>query len=92
MSPNASPALVRKAFALFGEGGVGAKEARSQRLRVCEFITWRPVESTNDLTAADLAAIVNTLEYWKTCGEIEYRCRRIGDQLTTPAPQEAGQR
>lgn len=77
MATDASPALVRKAFALFGEGGVGRKTDRPARLAVCEFVTWRTVESTNDLTAADLAAVVNTLEYWKSCGEIEYRCRRV---------------
>lgn len=79
MPPDASPALVRKVFALLGEGGVGSN--RGARLAVCSFITWQTVESTNDLTAADLSAIVNTLEYWKVCGEIEYRCRRVADKL-----------
>ena len=78
MAPDASRALVRKAFALYREGGVSE---RDQRLAVCSFITWRPISSTDDLTAADLAAIVNTLEYWKACGEIEYRCRRVAGGL-----------
>jgi len=89
MAPEASRALVRKAFALFNEGGVSE---RSQRLAVASFITWRTVESTNDLSAADLVAIVNALEYWKACGEIEYRCRRVAENLSVPAKQEAGQR
>lgn len=55
-------------------------------------LTWRPITTTDDLSAADLAAIANTLEYWKACGEIEYRCRRIGESLTIPAKTEAGQR
>lgn len=99
MAPNAPRALVRKVFALYNEGGVGGKHqrsqrlaVRSQRLAVSSFITWRPITTTDDLTAADLAAIANTLEYWKACGEIEYRCRRIAGSLTVPAKTEAGQR
>lgn len=92
MAPDASPALVRKVFALFREAGLGRKEDRPARLRVYEFITWDIVTSTDDLTAADLAAIANTLEYWKARGEIEYRCRRIGEKCTVPATTEAGQR
>lgn len=92
MAPNAPRALVRKVFALYNEGGVGGKHQRSQRLAVSSFITWRPITTTDDLTAADLAAIANTLEYWKACGEIEYRCRRIAGSLTVPAKTEAGQR
>lgn len=92
MAPNAPRALVRKVFALYNEGGVGGKDQRSQRLAVSSFITWRPITTTDDLTAADLAAIANTLEYWKACGEIEYRCRRIAGSLTVPAKTEAGQR
>ncbi len=92
MAPNAPRALVRKVFALYNEGGVGGKDQRSHRLAVSSFITWRPITTTNDLTAADLVAIANTLEYWKACGEIEYRCRRIAGSLTVPARTEAGQR
>lgn len=92
MAPNAPMALVRKVFALYNEGGVGGKDQRPLRLAVSSFITWRPITTTDDLTAADLVAIANTLEYWKTCGEIEYRCRRIGESLTVPARTEAGQR
>lgn len=92
MAPNAPRALVRKVFALYNEGGVGGKDSRAQRLAVSSFITWRVVSTTDDLTAADLVAIANTLEYWKTCGEIEYRCRRIAEKLTVPATTEAGQR
>lgn len=92
VAPEASPALVRKVFALFREGGVGGKENRRARLAVCEFVTWEPVSSTDDLTAADLAAIVKTLEYWKHRGEIEYRCRRIGEKFSVTATTEAGQR
>lgn len=82
MAPKASPALVRKAFALFNEGGVGGKQNRAGRLKICEFVTWNPVDSTNDLSAVDLAAVVNTLEYWKACGEIEYRCRRVAGGIS----------
>lgn len=93
-SPYVSPALKRLAFALFNEGGVGGKLEceRAKRLAVCSFIAWRTVESTNDLSAADWAGIVKTLEYWKECGEIEYRCRRVAENLSVPAQQEAGQR
>lgn len=81
MEPKPSPTLIRKAFALFNEGGVGGKTQRKARLAVCEFITWEQIDSTNDLSAADLSAIVNTLEYWKHCGQIEYRCRRVADKM-----------
>lgn len=72
-----SPALKRKAFALLGEARIGGKADRPARLKFYEYITWRKVESSNELTAADYAAVVNTLEYWKSCGEIEYRCRQV---------------
>jgi hypothetical protein len=78
MAPNAPKPLVRKAFALFNEGGVSA---RDHRLAVSSFITWRTIGSTDDLSEVDIRAIVNTLEYWKSCGEIEYRCRRVVDKL-----------
>ncbi|MBI3226611.1 MAG: hypothetical protein HYZ39_16310 [Mycolicibacterium cosmeticum] len=77
--PYVSPALKRLAFVLFNEGGVGGKleSERAKRLAVCSFIAWRTVESTNELSAADWAGIVKTLEYWKECGEIEFRCRQV---------------
>lgn len=78
MAPNASKPLVRHAFALFREGGVSR---RGDRLAVASFITWRTITSTDDLTERDIRAIVTTLEYWKHCGQIEYRCRRIADKL-----------
>jgi len=65
-------------FALFREGGV---ERREHRLAVCEFVTWRTITSTDDLTERDIGHIVNTLQYWKSCEEIEYRCRRIADKI-----------
>lgn len=88
MAPNAPRPLVRKMFALFGEGGV---HARAKRLAVCEFVTWRRVDSTDELSEIDIQAVVRTLEYWKACGEIEYRSRRVADKLqeaphaTTPS-------
>ena len=78
MAPNAPKPLVRKVFALFREGRV---EKREHRLAVCSFITWRTITSTDDLSEPDLRAVVQTLEYWKACGEIEYRCRCIADRL-----------
>lgn len=65
-------------FALFRDGGVSE---RRRRLAVCEFITWRRVDSTNDLSEDDIKAVVNTLTYWKACGEIEYRSRRVADKM-----------
>lgn len=81
MAPNAPTSLVRRLFALFREGGLGAKEDRPGRLAVCSFITWRPVGSTDELTERDIRVIGATLEYWKACGEIEYRCRRIAEKM-----------
>ncbi len=78
MAPDAPTVLVRRAFALFREGKV---EVRSARLAVSSFITWRTISSTDDLNHRDIAAIVHTLEYWKACGQLEYRCRRIVDQM-----------
>lgn len=78
MAPDAPKPLVRKMFALFREGGV---EDRDHRLAVCSFITWRSASSTDDLAQRDIEHIVETLDYWKWCGEIEYRCRRIADKL-----------
>lgn len=78
MAPNAPKPLVRRLFALFRDGRV---DVRSDRLAVCSFITWRPISSTDDLTELDIGAIVNTLQYWKSCDEIEYRCRRIAEQI-----------
>ena len=82
MAPTAPMPLVRRVFALFREGGV---EERSDRLAVCSFITWRRVTSTNDLTERDLRAIGATLEYWRACGEIKHRCRRIADTMQEEA-------
>lgn len=81
MAPDAPAALVRRMFALFREGGVGGTDDRARRLAVTEFITWRPVASTDELTEADIRAIVGTLEYWKSGGAITYRCGRIADKL-----------
>lgn len=78
MAPNAPKPLVRRMFALFREGRV---ERREHRLAVCAYVTWRTITSTDDLSELDLRAVVQTLEYWKACGEIEYRCRRIADRL-----------
>lgn len=78
MAPDAPQVLVRRVFALFREGGV---EQRSHRLAVCSYVTWRPIATTDELTARDLRAIITTLEYWKACDQIEYRCRRIAEQL-----------
>lgn len=81
MAPNAPAHVVRRAFALFREGGVGGKDQRAARLAVCEYVTWRRVATTDDLAECDIRAIVATLEYWRVCGEIEYRCRRIAETL-----------
>ena len=78
MAPDAPKPLVRRLFALFRDGRV---EKRDDRLAVCSFITWQTITTTDDLTALDIGAIVNTLQYWKSCGEIEYRCRRIAEQM-----------
>lgn len=83
MAPNAPPPLVRRLFALFRDGGV---QARDDRLAVSSFITWRTITSTDDLTEPDIRAAVSALEYWKSCGEIEYRCRRIADKLQEVTP------
>ncbi|CAN5144667.1 hypothetical protein BH11ACT6_BH11ACT6_34650 [soil metagenome] len=80
MAPNAPAPLVRRMFALFREGGVGRKEDRPKRLAVCGYVTWSRIESTDELSHRDISAIVNTLEYWRACEEIEYRCRRIADK------------
>ncbi|MCV7208382.1 hypothetical protein H7J75_06890 [Mycolicibacterium canariasense] len=74
---------MRCAFALFREGKV---EQRARRLAVCSYITWRRIDSTDDLTTRDLKAIIQTLEYWKACGALEYRCGRIAASMTTPGP------
>ena len=78
MAPNAPRPLVRLMFALLGEGNVSA---RARRLTVCEFITWRTLTSSDDLSEVDIKGIVSTLNYWKACGELEYRCRRIADKV-----------
>ena len=79
MAPNAPRVLVRHLFALFGEAGVGHKDARARRLAVCEYVTWRPISSTDDLSERDIRAAITTLEYWKSCGQLSYRCQRIAD-------------
>lgn len=78
MAPNAPAPLVRCMFALFREGGV---EDRARRLSVASFITWRTIGSVDELSEADIRAIVGTLEYWKASGHIAYRCGRIADRL-----------
>ncbi len=78
MAPNANAALVRRMFALFREGGV---QERPDRLAVVSYVTWRRIGSTNDLTEADIKAIVGALEYWRLAGQIEYRCRRIAESM-----------
>lgn len=80
MAPNAPQPLVRRMFALFRDGRVSD---RDHRLAVCEFITWRRIDTTNDLSEADIRAVVDTLAYWQHCGELEYRSRRIADQSLT---------
>lgn len=88
--PYVSPALKRLAFALFNDGGVGGKPDRERRLAVCSFIAWRTVQSTDELSAADWSGIVKTLEYWKECGELEFRCRYVAtsrsllEEVTAP--------
>lgn len=69
---------MRRAFALFRDGGC---EQRAARLAVSSYITWRRIASTNDLSQLDIQAIVDTLQYWKSSGEIEYRCRRIAETM-----------
>lgn len=44
-------------------------------------VTWRRIRTTDDLTEADIKAIVATLEYWRLAGQIEYRCRRIAESM-----------
>lgn len=78
MAPNAPRPLTRLMFALLSEGRM---TARPQRLAVYEFITWRTVDSTDDLSEVDIKGIVDALKYWKACGEIEYRCRRVADKI-----------
>lgn len=82
MAPNAPGVLVRHLFALLGEAGVGSKQDRNRRLAVLEYVTWRPISSTDDLSKDDIRAAVTTLEYWKSCGQLAYRCRRIADTTT----------
>ncbi len=78
MAPNANGALVRRMFALFREGGV---QARPDRLAVASYVTWRRIGTTDDLTEADIKAIVGALDYWRLAGQIEYRCRRIAESM-----------
>lgn len=78
MAPDAPTVLVRHAFALFRDAGI---TDRGHRLAICSFITWRRITTTNNLTVDDLRAIITTLEYWKRCDALEYRCRRIADTL-----------
>ncbi|MCV7255314.1 hypothetical protein H7J86_24425 [Mycobacterium hackensackense] len=69
---------MRRAFALLREGKV---DKRNHRLAVCSYVTWRTIDSTDDLSTRDIRAVVDTLEYWKHLGEIEYRCRRIAESM-----------
>lgn len=82
MAPNAPQPLVRRMFALFRDGGV---EERARRLNVASFITWRTIRSSDELTEADIRAIVGTLEYWKSSGQIGYRCGRVAGALEVAA-------
>ncbi|SLI18239.1 Uncharacterised protein [Mycobacteroides abscessus subsp. massiliense] len=79
MAPNAPSGLVRRMFALFHLGGVQQK--RADRLAVASYVTWRRIRTTDDLSEADIKAIVATLEYWSFAGQIEYRCRRIAESM-----------
>ncbi|SLE07589.1 Uncharacterised protein [Mycobacteroides abscessus subsp. abscessus] len=79
MAPNAPAALVRRMFALFHVGGVQQK--RADRLAVASYVTWRRIRTTDDLSEADIKAVVATLEYWRLAGQIEYRCRRIAESM-----------
>lgn len=81
MAPNKPAAVVRRMFALFNEGGVGGAQQRAGRLAVSSYVTWRRIGSTDDLSEADIRAIVLTLEYWRVAGQIEYRCRTIAESL-----------
>lgn len=78
MAPDAPAALVRRAFALYRDGKV---TDRANRLAVASYVTWRNVTSTDDLSRLDIRAIVDTLEYWKACGQLEYRCSRIVERM-----------
>ncbi|WP_079668832.1 hypothetical protein [Mycobacteroides abscessus] len=66
-------------FALFHVGGVQQK--RADRLAVASYVTWRRIRTTDDLSEADIKAVVATLEYWRLAGQIEYRCRRIAESM-----------
>jgi len=81
MAPNAPGAVVRRMFALLHEGGVGGAQRRPDRLAVASYVTWRRIGSTDDLSEADIRAIVAALEYWRLAGQIEYRCRRIAESM-----------
>ena len=81
MAPNAPKPLVRAMFGLLNDGGVGGKDDRRARLAVYSFITWRDITTTDDLSEVDIKGVLKTLEYWKACGEIEYRCRRIAEKI-----------
>lgn len=81
MAPEAPAVLVRRMFALFREGRV---ERREHRLAVCSYVTWRSITTTDDLTARDIRAVIATLEYWKHCDAMEYRCRRIAESMVAP--------
>jgi hypothetical protein len=80
VAPDAPTPLVRRMFALFREGDA---QDRPHRFAVASFITWRTITSADDLTERDVRAIVDTLDYWKSCGQIVYRCRRITEKLAT---------
>lgn len=81
MAPDAPKPLVRRLFALFREAGV---EQRNDRLAVSSFIAWRTIASTDDLTELDIRAVVAALEYWRLCGQLEYRCQRIAEASRPP--------
>lgn len=76
MAPEAPKNLVRCMFALFREGGV---EQRNRRLAVMEYVTWRRITTTDDMTELDIKAVIRTLEYWKAVGQLRYRCGRIAE-------------
>lgn len=76
MAPEAPKHLVRCMFALFREGKV---EERNRRLAVMEYVTWRRVTTTDEMSELDIKAVIRTLEYWKAVGQLQYRCGRIAE-------------
>jgi hypothetical protein len=77
-------AMMRRCFALFGAAGVSERE---DRLRIYSFITWKPVETGNELDRNDMQAVIDILTYWQKLApdnaELKRRCRKIARNLET---------